>query len=169
MTRLNPSRMKQRIGAFARLWAMVMQIAALMRQATRQAEAEAGMARTEIALARSLLAQALSSEPANGLTVDDFDIVGLYDASGAFNPDFALKPHVRAANRKAWRACYLKLRHVAEARRLENWIRTLTGMRHSLRRNANARRAGRPGRRSLRVSICARRVAPAALPALIPP
>jgi hypothetical protein len=169
MTTATSAQASKRTGAFASLWAMLRLIVTLMLKPGGEAEARARMAEAERDAALAILRTVLDAEPGCRLTIDDFEIVSLYDARGRFDPDFRLKPHVRAANRRAWREHYLQLRHACLTRRLTNFGCTLLGMRDALRRASRRNRVARMGCRSRRIAARVRIAAPAALPALIPP
>ena len=124
---------------------MLRVIFSLMLRPGGSAEAEARMAEVELEAARSLLATALASDPASaGLTVDDFEIVRLYNAAGVFNPDFQLKPHVLAGRKQAGRTFLLQLRHVRLARLYIGRAATFCGLRGRVRRGPGQRHPPSP-------------------------
>ena len=152
--------------AFAQLWAMLRVIFALMLRPGGSAEAEARMAEVELETARSLLAHALSLDPDAGLTVDDFEIVRLYNARGDFEPDFQLKPHALADRKHAWRTFLLQLRHVRLARLYLARTATFRGLHGRLRSKAGVSAIRR---RRASLHACARIAERAGQRALIPP
>jgi hypothetical protein len=145
MTTAAPSLETRHSSAFVQLWAMLRVIFSLLLRPGGSAEAEARMAELELETAWSVLATALASDPqAEGLTVDDFEIVRLYNAAGVFNPDFQLKPHVLAGRKQAGRTFLLQLRHVRLARLYIGRAATFCGLRGRVRRRPGQRHPPSP-------------------------
>jgi hypothetical protein len=146
---------------------MLRVIFSLMLRPGGLATAQARMAELELETAWSVLATALASDlQAQGLTVDDFELVRLYNAAGAFDTDFRLKPHVLASRRQAWRTFLLQLRHVQLTRLYLARAATFSGLRGRLRSSVGVSAIHRR-RASLRA--CARITERAGQRAPIPP